>query len=305
MTQPGAQSALLAPRRDRPWRLRLADYWALTKPEVNLLVVATTLVGFYLGSRGPIKLGLLFHALLGTFLVASGTATLNQFMERRYDGEMRRTARRPLPGGRISPRHALLFGLALSAAGGLYLAAAANALASICALLTLGTYLLVYTPLKRRTAWCMFVGAFPGAMPPLIGWAAARGSLDAAAWTLYAIVFFWQFPHFLSIAWMYREDYARAGYRMLPPDERAGRSMAWQVLAGSLLLIPVSLLPAWLGQVGTVYRVGALLLGLALFSYGARLARARSNSLARRLLLASVVYLPLVCGLLIVDKVSS
>lgn len=282
---------------------RIADYWALTKPEVNFLVVTTTLVGFYLGSNGPLRLLLLLHTLIGTFLVASGTATLNQFMERRFDGEMRRTARRPLPAGRLQPWQALTFGLTLAAAGGVYLALAANRLASFLALLTLASYLLIYTPLKRRTAWCMFVGAFPGAMPPLIGWAAARGHLDAEAWVLYGILFLWQFPHFLSIAWMYREDYGRAGYLMLPPGDREGRSMAWQVFLCSLVLVPVTLVPAWLGEVGTLYLFGALALGLAFFVYGARLAFTRSNVLARRLLLASVVYLPLICALMMVDKI--
>jgi heme o synthase len=279
----------------------LADYWTLTKPEVNFLVIIATAVGFDLGWRGPLSLGLLFHTLLGTLLVASGTATLNQYLERRFDARMRRTARRPLPAGRLLPSRALAFGILLSVAGGLYLALAVNALTSALALLTLVSYLLLYTPLKRRTAWCLFVGAFPGAMPPLIGWAAARGSLSTEAWVLYAIVFLWQFPHFLSIAWMYRDDYSRAGYLMLP-REHEGRAMAWQIVLCSVLLIPVSLLPAWQGQVGSIYLMGALALGLGFAAYGARLAVARSNALARRVLFASVVYLPLVFALMMLDK---
>ncbi len=284
------------------WHSTLADYWTLTKPEVNFLVLVSTLVGFYLASPGHVKVALLVHTLLGTLLVASGTATLNQYLEREFDALMRRTARRPLPAGRLAPPQALRFGMALALAGGLYLAVAVNLLASLLALLTLASYLLLYTPLKRKTPWCTLVGAFPGAMPPLIGWAAARGSLSPAAWVLYAMLFLWQFPHFLAIAWMYREDYARAGYLMLPPADREGRSMAWQIVACSLVLVPVSLMPAWLGQVGSVYFVGALALGLSFLGYGARLAASRSKLLARRVLLASIVYLPLVFGLMMLDK---
>lgn len=294
-----------APAHRAKWLAKLADYWVLTKPEVNFLVLVSTLVGFYLGARGPMKWMLLVHTLLGTLLVASGTATLNQFMERDADGHMRRTARRPLPAGRLSPREALLFGIVLSVAGGLYLWLGVNPLSSVLGLLTLGTYLLIYTPLKRKTAWCTFIGAFPGAMPPLIGWAAVRGSLSVEAGVLYAILFLWQFPHFLAIAWMYREDYARAGLLMLPAGDREGRSTGWQILAYSLALLPVSLLPTILGQVGMIYFFGAMLLGFAFLYYGARVATSRSNALARRLLLASVVYLPLVFGLMMLDKRSA
>ncbi len=286
------------------WRSKLADYWTLTKPEVNFLVLVSALVGFYLASPGNINRWLLAHTLLGTWLVASGTATLNQYLEREFDAEMRRTFRRPLPAGRIAPAPALGFGILLSAAGALYLALAANLLASGLALLTLASYLLLYTPLKRRTPLCTMVGAFPGAMPPLIGWAAARGHLDAGAWVLYAILFLWQFPHFLAIAWMYREDYARAGYLMLWPADREGRSMAWQVMLCSVALVPVSLIPVWLGQVGRVYFIGTIFLGLVFLSYGARLAVSRSKLLARRVLFATIVYLPLVFGLMMADKIS-
>ena len=281
---------------------RLKDYWSLTKPEVNFLVLIATGVGFDLGWRGPFRLLPLLHTLLGTFLVASGTATLNQYFERAFDARMRRTASRPLPDGRLDSLEALALGLALSVSGALYLALAVNALASLLAILTLVTYLAVYTPLKRRTAWCMAVGAFPGAMPPLIGWAAARGSLSFEAWVLYGILFLWQFPHFLSIAWMYREDYARAGYRMLPSDSAAGRAMAWQVVLASIFLLPLSLTPVWIGATGWVYFSGALLLGLGFSVYGMRLAASRSRVLARRMLLASVIYLPLVFALMMLDK---
>ncbi len=292
-------------QRGRPdnWFSKVTDYWTLTKPEVNFLVLVSTLVGFYLGSRGPLRFVLLAHTLLGTLLVASGTGTLNQFVEREFDAHMRRTARRPLPAGRLTPSQAFWFGILLSMTGGLYLALAVNPLSSALALFTLATYLLFYTPLKRKTPLCTLVGAFPGAMPPLIGWAAARGSLSLEAWILYAMVFLWQFPHFLAIAWMYREDYARAGYLMLPVEDREGRSMAGQVLGFSLALVPVSLIPTLLGQVGLTYFFGALVLGLGFFTYGARLAFSRSNAMARRLLLASIVYLPLVFGLMILDKI--
>ncbi|MGH2481766.1 MAG: heme o synthase, partial [Ktedonobacteraceae bacterium] len=252
------------------WTAVLADYWTLTKPEVNFLIVITTLAGFYLAS--PVRLFqlqflLLFNTLVGTLLVASGTGALNQYIERHFDGQMRRTAKRPLPAGRIIPARALLFGVLLSVAGGLYLALLVNFLASFLAMLTLGAYLVFYTPLKRRTPLCTLVGAFPGAAPPLIGWAAARGSLSREAWVLYAIVFLWQFPHFMAIAWMYREDYARGGYLTLPRGERQGRFMAWQILVFSAALIPVSIIPALLREAGLVYFVGALVLSSGFFYY--------------------------------------
>jgi len=284
------------------WRSKVADYWSLTKPEVNSLVVASTLAGFYLAWRGPMNYTLMIHTLLGTLLVASGTATLNQWVEREFDARMRRTANRPLPAGRLSSSEALWFGIGLSVAGGLELALAVNILASFLALLTLASYLLLYTPLKRKTSYCTLVGAFPGAMPPLIGWAAARGNLNLEAWILYALLFFWQFPHFLSIAWMYREDYERAGLLMLPPNDPQGRLAARQILATSIALLPVSLLPTLLGQLGMTYFFGALALGLAILYYGASTAMVRSKVMARRLLLASVFYLPLVFGLMILDK---
>jgi protoheme IX farnesyltransferase len=278
----------------------LADYWTLTKPEVNFLIVITTFAGFYLASPAlphPWSL-LLFNTLFGTLLVASGTGTLNQYMERHFDAQMRRTAKRPLPAGRMIPTHALWFGVLLAVAGGLYLALLVNFLASWLAMLTLGTYLLFYTPLKRKTPLCTLVGAFPGAVPPLIGWAGARGSLSLEAWVLYAIVFLWQFPHFMAIAWMYREDYARGGYLTLPRGEKQGRFMAWQILVFSVALIPVSLIPALLRQAGLLYFVGALVLSSGFFYYAARLALYRSNPAARRTLLASIVFLPLIFALM-------
>ena len=284
------------------WLARLADYWTLTKPEVNFLVLISTLAGFYLASRGLLDFGRLFHTLLGTLLVASGTGTLNQYYERQSDKLMRRTASRPLPAGRLAPAEAFFLGILLAALGGWELWVFANPLTSELALLTLGTYLLFYTPLKKITPLCTLVGAFPGAMPPLIGWAAVRNSMGLDAWVLYVILFLWQFPHLLAIAWMYREDYARAGLQMLPRDDSDGRATVRQILGYSLALLPASLAPVFLGQAGKVYLVGALVLGFGFLHYGVRLAAKRSNSLARRLVLASIVYLPLVFALMMVDK---
>jgi protoheme IX farnesyltransferase len=300
-SQPPA--AELAASHTRPaWRARLADYWALTKPEVNFLVLISTLVGFYLGERHPLRWALLFHTLLGTLLVASGTAILNEYMEREWDAQMRRTSRRPLPARRLAPAEAFGFGLLLSVVGGLHLALAVNPLTCALALLTLVSYLLIYTPLKRKSSYCTLVGAFPGAAPPLIGWAAARGGLNLDAWILYAIVFLWQFPHFLAIAWMYRHDYARAGFRMLPDGDDEGRLTARRILFYSAVLLPVSLLPALTGIVGMAYLLGAAVLGLAFLGVSAPLARAMSNNLAKRVLLASIIYLPLVFALMMLDK---
>jgi len=301
--RPKRLAAALPRGRLATWTAMLADYWTLTKPEVNFLIAMTTMAGFYLGSRpGQLHFLLLVETVLGTLLVASGTATLNQYVERRYDALMRRTSRRPLPAGRLAPGRALWFGILLAAAGDFYLAYAVNRLAAALAAITLLSYLLLYTPLKRRTPFCTLVGAFPGAVPPLIGWAGARGSLSAEAWVLYAILFLWQFPHFLSIAWMYREDYNRAGYQMLPPGDSKGTAMAWQVVLFSLALLPVSLMPTWLGLEGVIYLIGALALGLGFLFFGARLALDKSNFLARRLLFGSVVYLPLVWTLMMLDK---
>src|SRR5262249_43242641 len=216
--------------------------------------------------------------------------------------QMRRTARRPLASGRIEPTHALWFGISLSLLGTLYLALAVNALASLLAVVTLMSYLFLYTPLKRKTALCTLVGAFPGAVPPLLGWAAASGHLDAGAWVLYAVVFLWQFPHFMAIAWMYREDYTRAGYLVLPAGEMRDRFVIWQSFLFSLALIPVSLIPTVNGESGLVYPVGALILGSVFSYYSARFAFRRSNARARRLLVASIIYIPVVFVLMMLNK---
>jgi len=283
----------------------VSDYWALTKPEVNFLILITTFAGFFLASTSdPAKVHYLLalHTLLGTLLVAGGTATLNQALEASFDSHMRRTARRPVAAGRIKPSHAFGFGVSLAVAGAAYLAFAVNGLTCLLAVLTLATYLFLYTPLKRVTPLCTLVGAFPGAMPPLIGWAAARGKLDAEAWVLYAIVFLWQFPHFMAIAWMYREDYARAGYLVLPLNEQHDRYVVWQSLVASLVLIAVTMVPAVHGKMGLVYFTGALMLGTMFAFFSARLAFRRSNASARRLLLASIVYLPAILILLMLES---
>jgi protoheme IX farnesyltransferase len=287
-------------------RAQVADYWALTKPEINFLIAIATLAGFYWGCPSQphgFPFALLMQTLLGTMLVASGASTLNQYVERRFDAQMRRTARRPLADGRLEPSSALWLGILLSFAGCIYLAVAVGALASLLAVLTLAGYLGLYTPLKRKTPLCTLVGALPGAMPPLIGFAAAAGRLSLQAWILYLMLFLWQFPHFMAIAWIYREDYWRAGYLVLPRGEKGGHFMSWHVLVASFALIPVSLSPSAIGEGGFVYSVGASLLGSGFFYYSARLALGRSGIAARRLLAASIVYLPLALLLMLLGGV--
>ena len=280
----------------------IADYAELTKPRVTALILMSTLVGFYLGSPAEISYLLLFHTLLGTALVAGGTAALNQFWEREPDGKMLRTKDRPLPAGRMEPWKALSFGLVFSAAGILYLIAVVSFLTALLAALTLATYLFLYTPLKKRTPLCTLVGAFPGAIPPLIGWVAASGDFTLGSGILYLILFLWQFPHFLSIAWLYREDYARAGIMMLPVVEPDGKATGRQILVYCALLLPASLLPSLVGEMGWIYFGGAFALSATFLHYGIRAATARTKVQARRLLQASVIYLPLIYGLMMIDK---
>jgi heme o synthase len=277
----------------------LSDYWALTKPEVNFLILITTLVGFYLASANegrPCSLAGLFNTLLGTLLVASGTGTLNQYLERKFDAQMRRTARRPAAAGRLRPSEVLAFGTALALTGSIYLATAVNLLASVLATLTLLIYLFVYTPLKRKTPMCVFVGAFPGAMPPLIGWAAASGRLNIEAGILYAMLFLWQFPHFMAIAWMYREDYDRAGYLVLPKGNGRVSFVIVETLLPLLVLVAISITqsPA---RHAAIFHCAAALLGTGFTYFGWEFVFERSRVAARRLLMASIVYLPLLYGL--------
>jgi protoheme IX farnesyltransferase len=283
----------------------LADYWALTKPEVNFLILITTGAAFYLGcpTQGHhFPFGLFMHTLLGTWLVAGGAGALNQFIERRFDSQMRRTSRRPIPAGWLVPSAALRFGIFLSVLGSIHLAAAVNVFASLLAVLTLVSYLFLYTPLKRRTPLCTLMGALSGAMPPLIGWAAASRTLAWEAGMLYALLFLWQFPHFMAIAWVYREDYVRAGYLVLPRGERRGSIMAWQSVLPSVVLVPISVIPMLQSHAGLIYLVAALVLSGTFFCFGAELAISRSNVAARRLILASIIYLPFVLALMVLDR---
>ena len=288
-------NARLVVRRRLVGSTVLSDYCALTKPEVNFLIVITTFAGFYLGRAAPWRdfpFSLLINAMFGTLLVASGAGALNQYIERRFDAQMRRTARRPLAAGRLSPSAVFRFGVALSTAGSIYLVVAVNGLANLLAMFTLLSYLFFYTPLKRKTPLCTLVGAIPGAMPPLIGWAAACGKLTVEAWTLFLVIFLWQFPHFMAIAWMYRDDYYRAGYVVLPHGPAAARVATLQTVLPLGLLIPLGVLPAFAGQMSMFYCIGALILGVGFLYFGVQFALHRSGSAARRLLAASIIYLP-------------
>jgi protoheme IX farnesyltransferase len=281
---------------------KVRDYITLTKPEVNLLILMTTSAGYYLGSAGAFKWVGLLHTLIGTLLVASGTATLNQFMERGYDAQMRRTANRPLASGRLSPLEALCFGLILSIGGGVYMLLTVNLLAAMLAISTLLMYLLIYTPLKRRTPLCTLLGAVPGAMPTLIGWAGAANGLSRQAWFLFAILFLWQFPHFLAIALMYREDYAHAGFKMLPDFDLDGRFTRAEIIGFTVLLVITTMLPlAGRGSI-SLYQFGMAASGLFFLYYGAKLARSASRVAASRLVHASVIYLPVVLATMMICK---
>lgn len=281
---------------------RVADLWELTKPGITGLVLVTTAVGFYLASRGSLDLQMLAATLLGTGLLAAGTNALNQYAEREADGQMKRTRARPLPAGRLAPAYALVFATVISIAGAIILALAVNPLTATLGLAALAIYIFIYTPLKRQTSLCTVVGAVPGAIPVMMGWAAARGDLDLLAWVLFAIVFLWQLPHFLAIAWMYREDYAGAGLPMLPVLDPDGEQTGRQVVLYTLALVPVSLLTTVLGLTGALYFFGALSLGLAFLALGLGLAMARSTLQAKRLFLGSVLYLPALLALMVVDK---
>jgi protoheme IX farnesyltransferase len=283
-------------------RERASAYLELTKPRITFLIVLTSAAGFAMASAGAVNYPALLSAMLGIALLSSGIATINQYLERDLDALMRRTANRPLPTGRLLPWEALAFGAALTVFAEIYLAAVVNPLTAVLGLTVIAGYLFAYTPLKTRTSLSTMVGAFPGAVPPLIGWAAARGSVGLEAWVLFAILFLWQFPHFLAIAWMYREDYSRAGILMLPVVEPDGRVTAQQIVIYTVLLLPVSLLPVALGMSGRVYLYGAIFLGLLFLFSSVRAAFSRSRQEARRLLLASVIYLPLLFILMVLDR---
>jgi protoheme IX farnesyltransferase len=277
----------------------LAD---LVKARLTLLVLLTTGVGFFLGARGALDGLLLLHALAGTALVAAGAAALNQWLEREYDAKMRRTAGRPLPSGRLQPATVAIFGGVCSVAGLVYLAVAVNPLTSVLGAVTSVSYLFIYTPLKRVSWVNTLVGAIPGALPPLMGWTAARNELSGEGWTLFAIVAFWQIPHFMAIAWLYREEYARAGFVMLPNVDPDGSRTAHYAVANTAALFVAGLCPFWLKMNGALYLAAALLLGAAYFWYAVRFARQLDARRARQLFLASIIYLPLLLLALVGDK---
>ncbi len=283
-------------------RERVAAFVELTKPRITFLIVLTSAAGFALASTGRIDYTGLLSAMFGIALLSSGIATINQYLERDLDALMRRTANRPLPSGKLLPWEALAFGTGLTIAAEIYLAVLVNPLTALLGLTVIAGYLFAYTPLKTRTSLSTMVGAFPGAVPPLIGWASARGDIGLEAWVLFAILFLWQFPHFLAIAWMYREDYGRAGILMLPVVEPDGRVTAQQIVVYTVLLLPVSLLPTVLGISGKVYLYGAIVLGLLFLYSSVRAAFSKSRQEARRLLLASVIYLPLLFILMVLDR---
>jgi protoheme IX farnesyltransferase len=282
---------------------RANAYVSLTKPDVSFLVLMTTAAGYYMGARGPVDWLHMMHTVLATMLIAAGTAALNHYIERESDRHMRRTACRPLPSGVLQPREALWFGVVLSLAGAVDLFLTAGALAAGLGVATCLSYLLAYTPLKRRTVWATFVGAFPGAIPPMIGWVAATGSLDRGAWMLFAILFFWQFPHFHAISWMYREDYARAGILMLPVVDKQGTRTFRQIILTAAALVGVSLLPAILGLAGVLYFFGALVVSVALLQVCLWAATVKTNVRAKWLMHATVLHIPVLLGLMVYDKI--
>ena len=280
----------------------LREYFQLTKPRITLLIAISTAVGYFYGSAHRFQALTFIHALLGTVLMAAGAAALNQWYEHELDAKMERTKSRPIPAGSIETSHALLFGIALSLLGVLDLSMFTNALAAVLGLLTTVGYLFAYTPLKRKSPICTTIGALPGAIPPLIGFAAASGRLSLQAWVLFGILFFWQFPHFHAIAWIYRKDYERAGIRMLAVVRPHGTAFALEILTTLLLLVPVTLAPAFLHMAGKTYLFAAFLLDLAFLYFGWQLSRNRNHARARSLLLASVIYLPLLFAFLVFDS---
>ena len=280
----------------------IGDLAELVKARLTLLVLLTTAVGFYLGSEPPVNYMALFHVFFGTAAAAAGAAALNQWWERRADALMRRTRTRPIPAGRMRPLQAFILGIALSVFGVGYLAIVCNALSAVLAAITIAIYILAYTPLKRASTANTAVGAIPGAIPPMIGWAAARGSIDAGAWSLFAIVFLWQLPHFFAIAWMYREDYSRAGFRMISTDDRSGERSASQSVFFCILLLVIAGLPAFLGIANFVYLGVELLLGGMFTAVAMRFLRMRNASAARLLFIASIAYLPLLFAALVLTK---
>jgi heme o synthase len=283
-------------------RSRFTDYFSLTKPELTFLSVITALTGYYLGADGVLQPAVLFHTLLGTALVGGGAGALNQYVERDFDGMMKRTENRPVPSGRIQPYEALLFGIILAVIGIADLSFFTNALTGFLATVTLVSYIFLYTPLKRITSLSTIVGAFPGALPPVMGWTAARNEVSSGAMVLFALLFVWQIPHFLSLAWMYKKDYARAGYRLLTVIEPEGTMASRQILAYSTFLVPLTVLPWSMGMFGLLYLTLALLLSLAFLGVSVTLVRERSNVAARRVFAGSLIYLPVLMAIMVIDR---
>jgi protoheme IX farnesyltransferase len=282
---------------------RFAVFSDLIKLRLTFLVLLTTLVGFYVGFRGAMDWLLLLHTMLGTALVASGAAALNQLLEREHDAKMRRTEDRPLPSGRMQPATVLILGGACGGIGLIYLALAVNLLTSLLGAITIVSYLFIYTPLKRVTTLNTIVGAIPGALPPLMGWAAARDEISAGGWSLFAILFFWQLPHFFAIAWIYRDQYAQAGFKMLPVVDPQGERTGRQAVSHTLGLLPMSLAPFLFQLAGPIYLVGALVLGLCYLWFAIQFSRQLSIPRARQLFFVSILYLPLLLGLMVLDKI--
>lgn len=285
-----------------PDRSQLSVLLDLIKARLTFLVLLTTLVGFYLGARGPVDYWLMLHTILGTGLLAAGASALNQWFEREHDGRMRRTEQRPLPSGRMRPNTVLLLGAAASAGGLIYLAGRVNALTAMLGAVTLASYVFVYTPLKRITSLNTAIGAIPGALPPLMGWTAVRGEITLEGWALFAILFFWQLPHFLAIAWLYRDEYARAGFVMLPVLDPKGERTGRQAVSHTLGLLPVSFAPFLFQLVGPVYLAGAMILGLGFLWCAIQFSRQLTLDRARQLFYASILYLPLLLGLMVATK---
>ncbi|HEX3719651.1 MAG TPA: heme o synthase [Verrucomicrobiae bacterium] len=277
----------------------------LFKMRLTGLVLLTTLVGFYLGSRGPVSWVLMFHTVFGTALLASGAAALNQLIEREHDAKMRRTQDRPLPSGRLTPESVLIIGGACGVIGMIYLALTVNLVTAALGAATLGSYVFVYTPLKRITTLNTVIGAIPGGLPPLMGWTAARGEISGDGWSLFAILCFWQLPHFLAIAWMYKDEYAKAGFVMLPVVDHNGERTGRQALCHTLGLLPISLCPFIFHMVGPIYLAGAFLLGISFVWCAFQFSRKLTLQRARVLFFASIIYLPLLLSLMVIDKVRS
>ena len=284
---------------------RAAVLGELFKMRLTTLVLLTTLVGFYLGSRGPVSWALMFHTLFGTALLAGGAAALNQWLECEHDAKMRRTQDRPLPSGRLTADAVLMIGGSCGVLGLIYLALTVNLLTAVLGAVTICSYLFVYTPLKRITTLNTVIGAIPGALPPLMGWTAARGEISGEGWSLFAILCFWQLPHFLAIAWMYRDQYAKAGFVMLPVVDPTGERTGRQALSHTLGLLPVSLCPFLFKMVGPVYLAGALLLGMAFLWCAFQFSRQLTLQRARLLFFASIIYLPSLLGLMVIDKIAN